>query len=266
MADKIRPGITEKKKAELDALTREILQAQYDVEQFQSVVTSLTQKSIACQQVLAYSDDRRGQCHTLKDLMDQLLQTFLNTKDGAHIAYNETNLACTKTKAMATQIKLVVDKLIYSAEKINKLANVLIRKKALNPLISDDLVARVVTAGKDANNAVALTLIAFKSAFTARASIMELEVLTGFLDLQSSALYENISADTTGKPEAGKHLTDQISHAYEQAKLQYEQAQHAVSETTNQVNTAQGLLSTAQLKLRSLQAALAAGNAAALAS
>ncbi len=70
-----------------------------------------------------------------------------------------------QTVQVAENINSVINKLIYSAESINKLANLVVRKKAQNPLISDELVSMITTAGTDANNAVAVTLVALKSAF-----------------------------------------------------------------------------------------------------
>jgi hypothetical protein len=177
-------------------------------------------------------------------------------------------IADSKTQSLAKYITDVMNKLIYSAEMINKLANYVVRKKALNPLISDELVSMLGTAGSDANNAVALTLVALKSTFASQASNMESQSATALEYVQSMDVYQLI----TGTNNDGKELLGNVSlksllyKAYAEAKSNYEEIHTAVVLTTTQLNNAQNSLNKAQVALKSLQTGLAAGNAAALAS
>jgi hypothetical protein len=262
-------GITEKKRAELDLLTNQVIDAQYDVEQLQAVVNSLTEKSEKFQGFLAIADTNKAQALSNRNLLDQVVQNALSLKDNSQIAFNEMVLADSKTKEVAKEIKNLINKLIYSAEVINKLANLVIRKKALNPLISDDLVSRIGTAGTDANNAVALALVALQSTFAAQASNLESEAATALEYTQSIKLYQIL----TGTMPDGKKSEDYdnclaklLYDAYNSAKISYEHAHQATRDTTIQLNKANANLTKAQIKLRSLQLGLAAGNAAALAS
>ena len=153
-----RKGITEEKKADLNALIIQVQDAQYIVDQNQAIVASLTEKLNNFQNFLAIADAKRTQALNNKNIVIQLVQSSKDLQSNSQIAFNEIVAADGKTKSLATKISDVMNKLIYSAEVINKLASFVIRKKALNPLISDELISVLTTAGTDANNAVALTL------------------------------------------------------------------------------------------------------------
>ncbi|HET6992935.1 MAG TPA: hypothetical protein VFJ43_16505 [Bacteroidia bacterium] len=261
-------GVTEKKKAELDALTLEVLDAQQEVDQFQAIVTALTTKLNNFQTVLAVADTNRASALNNRNLCDQLVQAFLDLQNNSAIAFNEMVIADTTTQSLATSITTVMNKLIYSAEVINKLANYVVRKKALNPLISDELVSMLTTAGNDANNAVALTLVALQSTFAAQASNMESQSATALEYIQSQDVYQLMTGtDADGKPITGRvSLKSLLYAAYKDALSYYDLMLTAVKGTTIQLNNAQTNLNKAQVQLKSLQSGLAAGNAAALAS
>lgn len=166
-------------------------------------------------------------------------------------------------------MNIVINKLIYSAELINKLGNLIVRKKALNPLISNDLVSMIAAAGNDANNAVALALVALKSTFTAQATSIESEA-TAALELTNAIKLLEIltgkNAQEKPSPRINQSLTELIETAHEQADIKAAQSDKALKEVTAQLNAAKAQLSKTQVKLTSLQTGLAAANAAALAS
>lgn len=262
-------GITEKKKAELDALTLEVLNAQEEVEQFQAIVTSLTEKLNNFQGFLAIAEASRTHALDNRNLFDQLAQSALDLQDNSEIAFNETVDANLETQKLARMINSVMSKLIYSADVINKLYNLITRKKALNPLISDDLITMIGNAGKDANNAVSLTLIALKSVFAAEASNMESEAAASLEYLQSIKSYNLMAVDPNPTKDINPlstTLKTRLYDTYTYTKQVYDQYQEACTKITHQLNQSNTALNKAQVKLRSLQSSLAAANAAAYAS
>lgn len=261
-------GVTEQKKAELDALAILVLDAQHNVQQFQAIVDSLTEKSNTVQGYLATDEGIRTQTYNNKVLMDQMAQSAKDLKSNSKIAIDEMALASIKTKELAPHIKVLIDKLIYAAEILDKLSNIIIRKKAINPLISDDLITMLGTAGKDANDAVAATLVALQSTFAAQASNMETEMALGLEMDQASLFYEFLMS---GNPvqetsDPNKSLYFYLNNAYTVAKAKYKVTEKAFKVVTKQLNDAKTDLNKAQVKLKSLQSGLAAANAAALAS
>lgn len=262
-------GVTEKKKAELDSLTSEVLEAQNEVEQLTAIVNSLQDK-------VTYFNGYLSECHgnkevtaANKDKLDSLLRSIVQLMNNSDIAFNEMVLADSKIKDLTSLVNMVMNKLIYSAEILEKLGNLIIRKKALNPLISDELVSLVTAAGTDANNAVSLTLIALESVFAAQATSLEAEAATALEYTESMKLYEVITGtNNKGKSTAAgqKCLKNLIDEADKNAEIKYKEALKADKEVLNQLGEVQAKLSKAQINLQSLQAGLAAANAAALAS
>ncbi|MEO6521391.1 MAG: hypothetical protein ABIN91_06935 [Mucilaginibacter sp.] len=261
-------GITAHKKTELDKLTIDVISAQQQVDQLQAIVNSLTGKADSYQGFLAVADSNKQQALSNKQVLDTLVQSALDLVNNSAIAIKEMGEAASSTTNLAAEMKLLIDKLIYTAEVTNKLANLVIRQKALNPLISDDLVSLVGTAGTDANNAVALTLVALQSSFAAAAAHTESAAATKLSDKHAAALYQTLTGMAPGKAAPKKEtasLQSYLHTAYTNALAAYKHSQAALKNVTTQLNHAQADLNKAQVKLKSLQAGLAAANAAALA-
>lgn len=265
-----RYGITEKKKSDLDLLTSQVTDAQAVVQQQLAVVSSLNQKAIKYQGYLTEAENSRSQSLSNKQLAEQVVQNALDLTQNSQIAFSKMTAANENTGAVAKEMAALINKLIYSVEIINKLSNLVIRKKALNPLISEDLITKISAAGTDANNAVALTLNALKSIFAAQSLCLESEAITALEQKQALALYLTL----TGKKSVNETFTLKnnnsilalLATADIEAKAAYLEANRANDETTRQLNVATTQLNKAQIELKSLEAALAAANAAALAS
>ncbi|WP_394775613.1 hypothetical protein [Flavobacterium sp.] len=267
-----RYGITEKKKSELDVLKNQVIDAQADVQQQQVIVTSLTEKASKYQGYLLTADGNRTHALSNKNLIDQVVQNAYDLAYNSKNAFSKMTISNDDAIEVASSVSDLINKLIYSVEIINKLSNLVIRKKALNPLISDDLITRLNTAGTDANNAVALTLIALKSTLAAEASILESEAAITLEYRQASKLYLNLTDEKSIDmplsiyPVSKTSIRGLLYNAYKETQLAYEKANIANDETTRQLNIANTNLNKAQIKLNSLQSGLAAANAAALAS
>ncbi len=194
-------SVTDKKKAELDALRIQVDAAQAVVVQNQAIVNSLADKSQKFNGFLTTADARRTKTLADKNQFDQVIEVSSDLKDNSTLALvkiqgagdNDQTSAVYLTNALGSQCKDVIDKLIYSAEMVNRLAAVVIREKALNPLISDDLVSMLAQAGSDANNAVTLALIALKSSAAACASNVEAEAALSLENMQSQNLFALMS-------------------------------------------------------------------------
>lgn len=270
-------GVTERKKSELDQLALEILDAEKQVEQFQAIVDSLSSKENNFQALLAMAETNRTNSLNNKNLVDQVVQNYFDLQNSSGIAFTAMEQAESQTQKLAVTIRDVMNKLIYSAEVINKLAALVVRKKAKNPLVSDELVSMMNAAGSDANNAVALMLVALQSTFTAQASTVQAAGASVLEYYEAMKMYQFLSGtDPNGQPVKNADGTyadfytnslQQLLHvAYTNAKTYYDHIYKASEITTNQLANAKMSLNRAQGQLATLQAGLAAGNAAALAS
>lgn len=265
-----RYGITEKKKSDIDLLTSQVTDTQAVVDEQSAVVTSLNQKSIKYQGYLLDADNSRTQSKSNKELVDQVVQNALDLFENSKIAFSKMTVANDATEEVAKEVTVLINKLIYSVEIINKLSNLVIRKKSLNPLISDDLITKINAAGTDSNNAIALTLVALKSIFAAQSLSLESEAATALEQKQALSLYLTLTGKKNQNEvlnlEGNNSVQALIYKANDEAKANYLEANKANDETTRQLNVANINLNKAQVELKSLQAALAAANAAALAS
>ncbi|MEO8237525.1 MAG: hypothetical protein ABI576_05400 [Flavobacterium sp.] len=267
-----RYGITEKKKAELDSLKNQVIDAGAVVQQQQIIVNSLNEKATKYQGYLLVADANRTHALSNKNLIDQVIQSAYNLDYNSTDAFGKMTTSSNHASIVAVSISDLINKLIYSVEIINKLSNLVTRKKALNPLISDDLISRINTAGTDANNAVALTLIALKSTLAAEASILESEAAITLENKQATKLYltltdeKSIDTPLSLQPVTDTSIRGLLYNAYKNSQLAYDKANIANDETARQLNYATTNLSKAQIKLQSLQSGLAAATAAALAS
>ena len=256
-----RYGITEKKKVELDALALQVLTAQYDVEQQQAIVNSLTQKNLKFQDILNNTENSRTLAQTNKQLAEKLEESVIDLITASKITVGEIKKAQNNTSELTKAIKPLTDKLIYSAQVLNKLAANYIRMKALNPLISDELISRLTSAGSDANSAVALTLVALQKSFAAEASNYESEEALRLAHTQTLKLHNVIPDEKTGHTS----ITSLFDQAYNNLSHHHRSQHIAFTAITGQLNHAQVSLNNAQIKLKSLQTGLAAANAAGLA-
>jgi ABC-type phosphate transport system auxiliary subunit len=264
-----RTGITEQKKAELDALVIKVTDAEHQVEQFQAIVDSLTTKSANFQGFLATAEADRTQAYNNKVLVDQVVQSALDLRGNSQTTFDEITKADARTKELAAGIKIVMDRLLYSAQVIDNISNKIIRKKSVNALISDDLISMLATAGKAANDAVALTLTALKATFAAECSNMETEAALALEFKQSAVLYSTLITDPANTDDSKippLSIKNSLHKAYTTADTNYKQMDIAYQMTVKQLASATSVLTKAQIKLRSLQQGLAAANAAAMAS
>lgn len=258
-------GVTENKKRTLDSLTIQVLNATDEVSQLQCIVNSLTEKLATYQSFLTQADTNKTQSQSNVNLMNTVVKNARNLKDNSEIALSEIILANSKTKNVAQNTTSVINKLIYTAEMINKLAGLITRKKAQNPLISDQLITMITTAGTNANNAVALSLVALNATFTAQSTNKDVLNTAALESLQSIKLYDKLIDDKKTNS-SNLSLNTLLNNAYNVAVIEFNKMQNAYNETLKQLNLKTADLNKAQINLKSLQSGLAAANAAALAS
>ncbi len=258
-------GVTEHKKRTLDALTIQVLNATDEVSQLESIVSSLTQKLATYQGFVTQSDASKTQASNNLILLETVVKNTQNLRDSSVVALEEVRLADIKTETVAQNTTSVINKLIYTAEIINKLSGLIIRKKAQNPLISDQLVSMVTAAGTNANNAVALTLVALNATFAAQSTNKEAIAAAALESLQAEKLFDKLTVDAKTNSK-NLSISTLLNKAYDKSEDEYKKMQNAYTVTLKQLNQKTADLSKAQINLKSLQSGLAAANAAALAS
>ena len=262
-------NITDKKQAVINELKTQVLDAKYEVEQCQAIVNSLAEKANKFQIFLTSSEASKKQAQNNLSLIEEVLAAAKDVESKSNITLSEIKKAKDKMDTTASSMNSVLNKLIYSAEVINKLHTLLFRKKAINPLISVELIRAITTSATDANNAVALALVALKSSFTSQSSIIESDGIANLEYNESVRLVSCIKDVSNALEEetVTEYLIyNQLQEAYNNAKEKNEKALKASQITIKQLEEVESNLNKTEAKLSSLQAGLSAANAAALAS
>jgi hypothetical protein len=252
------------KNTAINQIMNQIATTEQELEMHQAIVNSLTEKKETAQLYLQIAEANKTQALANKNSMEDLVQSALNVMNSTEST--EKDILNTRLKAVkiTKDIKNTLDQLIYSAEIINKLSVTIIKKKALNPLISDELISRVHQSTKDCNTAIALTIIALKSTFSAQSAASQTASTITLAQKHATALYLTLTGTMISDDKTIIHETPsnpaktQLENAYEIAVLYFENALTSNAETMQQLNVALSNLNKTEQKLKSLQSGLAA--------
>ena len=147
------------------------------------------------------------------NMMTNVVDTINGLKQYAITVHEQTAMADKSLDNTAEDLSTLVNELIMSAEVVNKLASLVNKKKALNPLISDELVSVLTTATEDANTAIAATLTALQSCYTAVATTQQSAQMSGHELTQAAQLYRLITGAPIGcsQSQLSSKITTQMS-------------------------------------------------------
>jgi len=220
------------------------------VAQLQANVNALTEKQRKFQRMLAEAETKRTKALSDKNLLDAVLQNALELKESSAIATAEITKANAQTQSLATDLKDLIDKLIYAAEMINKMGNTVLKLKARNPLLSNELVASVSSNSTDADKAVALTLTALDSAIKAQTTNTIAEPSLSLTKQQSAELYERLTGNNSSG--SSKSLKAFIDGALSRANNNYVRLIKANAEISRQLAIATTALEKAKVSTDTL--------------
>jgi len=252
------------KNTAITQIMNQIATTEQELEMHQAIVNSLTQKLETSQLFLQNAEANKTQTLANKNSMEALVQSTLNVMTNSEDTKKEILKTQIKATKVSQGIKIMVDELIFSSQIINKLSQTVLRKKALNPLISDELITQIMTATAEANNAIALTLVALKSAFDVQSTVNQTAATITLEQKHAAELYLTLTGTmlsdditTTSKTPSSPAYT-LIEDAYEIAILYLENALKSNAETAQQLNVSKANLNKTQQILRSLQSGLVA--------
>ncbi|RQO77882.1 hypothetical protein DBR40_07915 [Pedobacter sp. KBW01] len=243
-------------KFNIDRLKFQITQTQQLVNISEHTVNSLTSKNSDLQLSLDSWTNKNALAKDDNIVVEQLEQVVAELKNNAEVAFDEISQANTQVNALFRSICTVQDKLIFTSSLLEKLINLIARKKAVNPLISDDLVSLIATAGKDANNAVALVLIAIQSTIAAQKTEMEAESILKLVTHHVSALKKLINH--VGENNEQASLSELLHMEYDNTNKKIKHFYKSKTAAALQLSEATRVLNEAQTKLSSLQSGMQA--------
>ena len=189
-------GINEKKKANVSALTDSVEKLQFHLAQQQSVVDSLTQKSLEFSSSLAMAERKRELASSQSDLAIEVVSCIKTIKRKSNLVKKQTDKSDAKINKTVSQMTQLVRQVIFAVEIVNKLVALIQKKKSSGAIISAELSSVMANAATDANTAVATTLVALRSCHVAMATGEECSQLTEQGVHQGIDLYAFITGET----------------------------------------------------------------------
>ncbi|MFM7022266.1 MAG: hypothetical protein ACKOXB_04755 [Flavobacteriales bacterium] len=232
---------------EIQDMTAASAKAQKKVEQQQEVVNTLSQKLNDTGSRLAVADANKESALSTKNSADQLLLGVVTLKQNIQLFSTALPLLAKQTDYLQSKMKALFDQLQYSFGLLVKLVNVVLRKKAQNPLISDELVVIAGKAVNNANNVLALMMEAMHSLAAVHPVNMNLQAIAAEGKAQSFTFLS-----------ANEVLVDLSAAAYDDAQEAYTKASQTNAIVKKKVNVETMVLNNEQANLQSLQAGLAA--------
>ena len=269
-------AIDDKKKAELDAMQKQVTDAQYDVNELQAIVDSLSAKSSQFTLFLSQAQDSQNTALNNLTMGQDALASVSGVAKSTKLAVKQTEKATLTGNVVSVEMANMINKLVYTIEFVDKVAQQVSNQKASNPLISAQLVSFLTKANSDANAAFASALTALQSCYAADATLKEASKVTVLENIQAHTLkatMEHKAGDVPSSEVSDKwvisHQVDGLlpllTKRYQASQTAYQVALSDNNAVTAELNTAQKQLATATTELASLQAGLAAATAAAYA-
>jgi hypothetical protein len=276
-------GIADRKNAELNQLTALVTEAQYLVEQQQAIVDALQAKSAQYAEFLGKANDNQATALAHLNLAKDAVASAQGLYDSLGVAIRKVEVAAGDIAKpdeggisnVAAQMAVLIGKLIFSVEFINKVAQLANKQKASNPLLPDSLIATLVKAGGSANNAIALTLVALQSCYAAEATLLESKAMIISGGRQSAAMVKSMRVGwddhrgtlATPLPDVagGLGILALLQIVYSAAVDAYQLALWNNNSVSRQLTQAQAALATDTVQLNSYKSGLAAATAAAYA-
>ncbi|WP_105170022.1 hypothetical protein [Pseudoalteromonas sp. T1lg23B] len=253
-------GVAQNKNADIQALTTQVTDAQYTVNELTNVVTSLTSKQAYFANLLTLASSKQASAlqhfSQSKTLMADLKETsnYVKIVEKQIGTESNTDSLSGKLNETAQYMAGVVDKLIFSVDIIEKLLDFVNRRKAVNQVIPDDLITYLNNAVTESNNAVSLTLTALESCYASITPVQEIEEIS---ELEVKQMVSLLALTAT--------LTQALGDSYKTSETSYQNALVASNMANQQLEDAQAQLAEAQANLASLNAGLEAAKAAAFA-
>jgi len=191
----------------------QLAEDQYQQEKLKRDINSLTYELRALNSLLDRVTSDKSQILSIQKQYEQILQDSRALKQLSSDCLNNINSANRRSIAIAKETKDLVDHLMYSSDLVTKLANLIVRKKALNPLISQELITQVIQSTKDTDKAIALSLITLKSSFTAESACLSSQAALSLINEECNTLYKLLTDSNSDKHSLKAQLEESILSA-----------------------------------------------------
>jgi hypothetical protein len=181
---------------ELGSLNSDITTTEGEIKKLEAKVTGLTQQRSSSELYLANAKRNDETATANNGFVTQVCSGIIDTITKTNRVTVNTLMSGQRIQSTASIMADLIKQLVYSIELIDALAITINKNKQANILIPDDLVNIITTAGSDANNAMALSLIALQSCCVSMTASEQVGNITLVEHTQSLELYGVLSGKT----------------------------------------------------------------------
>ncbi|WNJ96740.1 hypothetical protein RND59_06600 [Vibrio ruber] len=188
MQTTMKVGIAEQKNLEIESLSTQVANVQYQIDEINAVVLSLTDKQSHFAQLLTDAEAKKTTALSQFNQIKLVVSQVTELKQYSKVVHQQTGTAKSDVTETSQQVAQLVNQLIFSVDVIEKLTDFVNRQKSVNKAIPDELVSMLGQAATDANQAIATTLTALQSCYATISSASESDAISDLALTQATQL------------------------------------------------------------------------------
>ncbi len=219
----IAPKLADTKKSKasdkLNSFIKEVQNTKEEIDLLEATVSDLSKKAVWMQHKQIRTRTYGNSILEYRNNLLQIIETVNDLMTNESILRLEVIAANKKINQLTKVVDELLKKLLFTMELVNKLSSTIIRKKALNPLISDDLLRSVSIIAENSSLAVDVSLLALQYTFNTLSASNELVAITKQTQLHLSTYYR-LLADDKKKQMSLSYLINQEEKETQQQEQQ----------------------------------------------
>lgn len=261
---KVFQDVTAEKTTRIKHLQRLVEDAKNNVAKAEATYNSYASKSELFDQLYEDASTTLAVMTDQENLASDLVQKVNSLFDTATVAIGTANDTYLDTKKLLHSVQKVVDATLAAATDIVLSAELIMKRKASNPLISSELVTEAAQAATDANKAVSLIINALTATFNALATANQANNTAEIVQAEILYLKDLVVEDTSLSDANTSMITiqEKAHDNYVNARNAEKEALKAADQAKQQMMKSKNMLNRATAELANAEAALNAAEAA----
>ncbi|KUI96882.1 hypothetical protein [Vibrio sp. MEBiC08052] len=235
MQTTMKVGIAEQKNFEIESLTSQVANVQYQIDEMNAVVNSLTDKQGHFAQLLTDAEAKKNTALSQFNQVKLVVSQVAELKQYSQIVNHQTKTTKEGVTSTSQNVANLINQLIFSVDVIEKLTDFVNRQKAVNKAIPDELVSTLGQATTDANQAIATTLTALQSCYATVSSASESYSVSD-LELQQSVHLEALLTGGDVDQAQSHTLFERASTALQSVETLMTQLQNVQQQTQSRLS------------------------------
>lgn len=180
---------------QLHSFIQEVKNTKEEIDLLEVTVSDLSKKAVWMQHKQIKTRTYGNSILECRNNLLQLIETVNDLNNNENSIGLEVVAANTKINQLTKMVDELLKKLLFTIALVNKLSTAIIRKKALNPLISDDLLKSMSIITENSSLAADASLLALQHTFNSLLASNELVAITKQAQLHLSDYYRLLADD-----------------------------------------------------------------------